>query len=327
MKISELKIYPGAYLLLINQFLGAFPVEYSKKYNRKSLNLHVIYSLFMLMVYFVLFVIFFPQMEQETSTMTYFIKVLMSISTAANLAAILLTNIVSKNNLINVVEKFKAFDGKLSSELNYGITYKKSFYVETISIILTTIIITEASCFNIIDLNLKKELSLIIAWILFFFSVIVNSYHQLLIFLFGFLLYQRFSIINKLQSNVCQNNKGSLFTILHKNKEMKYKQLNQNTDYYVETMKSLRGLNIELRNLANNISSSFSFSIFLSTASAFLHITVKIFKLLLLIRSNTNKFIWIKAVVLLNDIIVHSLQVFIVVLMFYLTKKEVIITK
>lgn len=317
-------------IILVLQIFGAFPLKYKNIKHKNIKNiLGTIYTTVLLIVYIILLMLTFSG-QQVGKEVNYYANRIIALLLAATTFIILITSIVNRKNLFEILKLLVTFDQNLINKLNIVINYKNSFiFTVLITTIITIILITSALCDM---LFMVPEYETRLKWFVLFTAIFTNSYYQVFIGILAYLLYQRFSKLNETLTKICKP-KWHQFVVVKPKVILNCNEENCNTSYHIEILRIVRTLNEDLRYLTNKICSNFSLSILISTGTAFFIVTVQVYYLINVInmepsedsnkKLNTTR-IWKLGICLFNFVVIHCFITVLIVSCFYYVNEEVI---
>lgn len=325
---------PMTIILTIVKIFGAFP---TKTISYKRFNISVAYSFVILLAFLSIFIGSFPVLNDEKE-INYIINRIVAVISTLTFITILFVAIIYRNKLRKINRKLDILKEDNLIKMYSKRNDQKIGFLSAFLIFIAILLLTETCIADAMVLKPYEEIYSTLKWLVVVLPMVLNTFYQILISVYGYFLTQCFKIINKTLAKF-----PSFKNINNDLHDRENDDVNSN--YYVEHIKNIKILNEELRNLANDICSCFSLPILVSAGSGFFMITVQIYYLLMVvvlpapkkdIRRTSNikptdstvdkipeEERWKFTLCLINYMIVYFLQLVIVMGSFHLAKNQV----
>lgn len=297
-------------ILNISRIFGVLILaEYQSQNEEEQTKIGIIISLIWLGIYTVLFIFAFPDKDNVkhiNSVVNRFISFILLV----NLFTIIINAIINRRKIMIIINRLVAFDLDTTTKLNYNFSYKKiqKFFV----FVFYSAIIFLSQWFLLEFIILVKLFETVTISRLIFvnLNIYVTTFYLIFVATIGYLLYERFKIINEILNNLCM----SSFT-----------NENKNESTPVTVLRKIEKLNENLRNLADEACYCFSLPVLTSFGTAFFIVTVHIYHLIILIRDNSTNVDYVYKVgyCLINSICIHVFQIVFVTCIYQFAENEV----
>lgn len=326
-------------IILILKLIGGYPVFPTNVSNRGYEKYQIAYTVGLLVVYSIVFGIMIMTNDDSTD-INNFVNMTISAALLVTLTSIAITFVKNRGKAMEFLLRFDQIDQTMLSKLNIGINYKKIFLFATgITVGVSVVLIQSAiSDYVILVMNYKIENSW--KWVALFVPIFVTTYHHAFMSILAYLLYQRFSLMNECLKCICSHKWGKYLKSVPQMICVKAKNGGRNgSSFYSDMVKNVKIVNERLRNLANDICSSYSLPILTSSGTAFFVVTVQIYYLIILIRTPSPENLTTEQLrktftiriedkikigyCLTNLILIHILQFVLLVSSFHCVKEQV----
>lgn len=311
------------------QIFGAIPVKNGAEITKKFKNFSKYYIMFLYVILLILFV-FSLLYSVKVREINYFVNQMTSIASFITLSFVYLTSLCKKDKILKVLDNFRQFDQNAITQFGQESNYHSVKKITLILFFGVAIILCQSCSTDLAVLVVGYKSETIYRWLILSFSTIVDAFYQAWITLQAFLLYQRFSLVNKALENICSRKYVKYIQIYPKIKiSSSSKSMIIEDCSVIGVLKKAKVLNEEVRILANDICSCYSSAILSSWTTAFFVLTAGSYYLILVLSSKVdNKEVTMEdkykiSASLIFFIIIHTSKILMVVSSFHVTRKEV----
>lgn len=263
-------------IIIISKLIGVFPL--GKENEKKETLYGKVYIIFLLFSYFILFSVTVQPDDDDIKLINRIINSSVYLSLLINYMSILINSFKKRSDILEIFNNFNSFDQDFSTF--QIIDYKNCSKIAKVLSVVITILLFNSWVSEVIIMVYGYNYLSIFRNIGNYLPIFIIDYFLVFLSLLAFMLYQRFSAVNKHFKFLCVSRKSRFQIYYVKPRYGKSKGV----DAIMIKFKEIQKLNDNLRNLANQVCSCFKLPIFITFGVAFLNIMVNLYYFIILLR-------------------------------------------